>query len=161
MPRIKLNGKGVVTLDAQLADKASFARIAELLTRDDASTPASLVTGDESIQLTAGSAAFLAVAAKMLADGKQVTVATTEAELSTFEAAKLLGVSRQYLVQLCDGGKLPFRREGTHRRLALDDVLEYRTQRNEERMRKHGEMVRAAVDAGEYDLDITVEEASF
>lgn len=159
MPQV--NSKGFITLDAQGTETATYTRIAEVLSRDNTNNPASLTVGNESVPLTEESATLLAATARMLAEGKQVTIATTESELSTFDAAKLLGVSRQHLIQLCDAGKLPYRREGTHRRLALEDVLAYRTRRNGERMRKHGEMVRSAIEAGEYDLDITKEEASF
>lgn len=42
--------------------------------------------------------------------------------LSTGEAARLLGVSRQHVVDLCDDGRLPFSLVGTHRRVRQEDV---------------------------------------
>jgi excisionase family DNA binding protein len=42
--------------------------------------------------------------------------------LSTGEAASVLGVSRQHVVDMCDRGELPFIRVGTHRRLRRIDV---------------------------------------
>ena len=42
--------------------------------------------------------------------------------LTTGKAAKLLGVSRQHVVDLCDSGELPAVRVGAHRRIALRDV---------------------------------------
>lgn len=44
--------------------------------------------------------------------------------LSTGEAAALLGVSRQHIVDLCSAGDLPFVRAGTHRRIRRRDVEE-------------------------------------
>jgi excisionase family DNA binding protein len=42
--------------------------------------------------------------------------------LSTGEAARMLGVSRQHVVNLCTQGRLPFATVGTHRRLRRADV---------------------------------------
>ncbi len=42
--------------------------------------------------------------------------------LSTGEAAELLGVSRQHVVDLCDAGKLPSTWSGKHRRVRRSDV---------------------------------------
>ena len=44
--------------------------------------------------------------------------------IRTGEAARLLGCSRQHVVDLCDEGRLPFVREGgSHRRMRRSDVL--------------------------------------
>lgn len=42
--------------------------------------------------------------------------------LSTGEAARLLGVSRQHIVDLCNAGDLSFTTTGSHRRVLLSDV---------------------------------------
>lgn len=72
-------------------------------------------------------------------------------ELTPITAAQLLNVSSQYLVHLCEAGDLPYLMEGTQRRLALADVLEYRERRDEERKKRFSEHVHAAAEAGEYD----------
>ena len=55
----------------------------------------------------------------------------TDDLITTGQAAKLLGTSRQHVVDLCDRGDLPFRTVGTHRRVSCIDVeeLSARTQR--------------------------------
>jgi excisionase family DNA binding protein len=45
-----------------------------------------------------------------------------EAKLTTGEAARLLGVSRQHIVDLCDRGLLPYEMVGSHRRIRLRDA---------------------------------------
>lgn len=42
--------------------------------------------------------------------------------LSTGEAARLLGVSRQHVVDLCDSGRLPYSLVGKHRRVRREAV---------------------------------------
>ncbi len=60
-----------------------------------------------------------------------VTAAESTELLTTGEAAKILGTSRQHVVDLCDRGDLPFVTVGTHRRIRRSDVeaLRSRTQR--------------------------------
>ncbi|TSA79962.1 helix-turn-helix domain-containing protein [Deinococcus detaillensis] len=62
-----------------------------------------------------------------LAAGRAVQVVALEREVSTQQAAELLGVSRPYLVKLVEAGALPHRKVGPRRRLHLEDVLAYRT----------------------------------
>jgi excisionase family DNA binding protein len=68
-----------------------------------------------------------------LAQGDAVAVVPADNELTTQEAADLLGVSRPYLVRLIDQGKLDCRWVGKHRRLRVEEVLAYRRIRQTER----------------------------
>jgi excisionase family DNA binding protein len=52
-------------------------------------------------------------------------------ELTTQEAADLLGLSRTFVVRLIDSGKLPAHFAGTHRRVRAIDALNYLRQREE------------------------------
>jgi excisionase family DNA binding protein len=58
-------------------------------------------------------------------------LAGTDDLITTGEAAKLLGTSRQHVVDLCDRGDLAFSTVGTHRRVSRADleVLSTRTRR--------------------------------
>lgn len=81
--------------------------------------------------LPAGVAALLRSILGEVAKGHAVQVLPVHAELSTQEAADLLGVSRPHLVKLLEEGALPHHKVGTHRRVKLDDVLTYRHQRDQ------------------------------
>ncbi len=60
------------------------------------------------------------------AQGSAVAVIPVDKELTTQQAADVIGVSRQFLVEQLEGGELPFHKVGTHRRVKLSDLLEYR-----------------------------------
>ena len=90
--------------------------------------------------------------------GHAFTLIPANHELSSQEAADLLGVSRQYMVRMLDEGKLPHHKAGTHRRIYLEDLLGYKTERDRRRLEALGQMARDEVEAGTYDVFIPPEE---
>jgi excisionase family DNA binding protein len=49
----------------------------------------------------------------------------TEQEFTTVEAANFLNVSRPFVIKEMEAGRLPHRKVGSHRRIALEDLLAY------------------------------------
>lgn len=71
-----------------------------------------------------------------MADGKSNAIVPADKLLTTQQAASILNISRPYLVKLLEGKQIPFTKAGTHRRLELKDVLEYKNKRKATRRSK-------------------------
>ena len=91
-------------------------------------------------------------------EGRGVVVVPVGEELTTKQAADLLGVSRQYLVRLLENEKLPFHRAGTHRRIYLTDLLAFRERRDGERRKAIERIATQEVKDGTYDQFIPPED---
>ena len=86
-----------------------------------------------------------------LQTGNGVSIAALRAEVTTAEAADLLNVSRPFVIKLLESGAMPFRKVGTHRRVRLTDVLEYRDRQDAVANAALNDMVRQAERHGLYD----------
>jgi len=90
---------------------------------------------------------------RLLADlkaGHSVTILQSMHRLTTVEAAKVLGVSRQYFVQLLERGEIPHEKVGTHRRVFVRDVLAYKARRDVQRQGILNELARQEFARGDY-----------
>ncbi len=86
-----------------------------------------------------------------LAKGNAVTIAPMTAELTTQQAAELLGISRPYLIKLAERGEIPYRRVGNRRKLKRADVLSCQRADEQRRRAVLRELTREADDLGLYD----------
>jgi excisionase family DNA binding protein len=121
------------------------------LQRDHTDEPITIRIGDEEFALEPDVRDALLTFLRLAAAGKPVVVESLPAELTTGQAADLLGVSRPTVVQLVDSGELPATRVGTRRRLAAVDVLAYREQRRTQVSDGLREIMEASDALGLYD----------
>jgi excisionase family DNA binding protein len=92
---------------------------------------------------------------EVMSHGLAVTVVPQSQNMTTQQAAELLGVSRPTLIRILDRGLVPFQRVGTHRRVELGDLLAYRRQRRED---QYEALAATAVDVDdEKDVDSVLE----
>lgn len=61
-----------------------------------------------------------------ISQGKAISIIPYDAELSTQQAAHMLNVSRPFLVKLLEENKIPHRKVGTHRRVYVKDLIDYK-----------------------------------
>ena len=80
--------------------------------------------------------------------GNEVTVMSTSAVLTTAEAAELLNVSRPHVVKLIDDGTIAHHKAGSHRRVALADVLAFKAERDATSRAALAEIQQLADDTG-------------
>jgi excisionase family DNA binding protein len=83
--------------------------------------------------------------------GKAVSIVPDHQQLTTQRAANILGVSRPFLVRLLENGDMPFHMVGSHRRIYLRDLLDYKRRRDAARHDAINDMARAEMEAGTYD----------
>lgn len=83
-------------------------------------------------------------ALRHLAEGRPVSVVSPDTDLTTQQAADILNVSRPYVVKLLEAGDIPFSKVGRHRRIRLEDLMDYKRRNDEERERAFDELVAQA-----------------
>lgn len=104
---------------------------------------------DMAIELPPRAVRYLVTILDAMQSGRTVTITPLHTELTTQQAAELLGVSRPFLIQLLEKDTIPFRMVGTHRRLRSEDVIRYKESTDAERRKALDELT---AEAQELDL---------
>jgi excisionase family DNA binding protein len=139
-------------------DQVELASIRTLLTsiNERATTQRGprLVDGnDNEVEIPAELVPVLLQVVEAMQAGLAVTVAPHHLTLSTQEAADLLRISRTTLVRLLENGEIPFDKPGRHRKVRLDDLMEYRRRQRHEADQALSDMVADSQRLGLYDAE--------
>lgn len=87
----------------------------------------------------------------VMRQGKATLVAPQGLLLTTQEAADFLGVSRPTLVKFLEDGAIPFERPNRHRRVRLQDLIDFQRRRRAERRAVLNQLTEEAGEIGLYD----------
>ena len=79
-----------------------------------------------------------------MAQGKSIALMPTDAEITTQQAAEILNVSRPHVIKLLEKGEIPYRKVGSHRRILLQDILEYESKFRSARRKKLDHLAKEA-----------------
>jgi excisionase family DNA binding protein len=103
---------------------------------------------EETIALPRGAMELLVQLLTEMGKGNAVTVMPIHAQLTTQEAADILGVSRPFVIKQIREGKLKFQQVGTHRRIKYEDLMEFRRKSHETHNKAMDELVKEAQELG-------------
>jgi excisionase family DNA binding protein len=92
------------------------------------------------------------IVGKMVA-GEEIYLVPSEKQLTTQEAADSLNVSRPYLIKLLETGEIPYETVGKHRRICLQNLIEYKERRSSTRKKNLQKMTEFLQEEGFYDYN--------
>ncbi|MFI1913331.1 helix-turn-helix domain-containing protein [Nocardia sp. NPDC020380] len=108
---------------------------------------------DIPIPVSVGVRAAVIALLEHLSEGRGVAITPVDALVTTSVAADLLGLSRTYVCRLVDAGELAVEYRGTHRRIPLRAILDYRERHRRDRGEALDEVARISKESGLYDDD--------
>jgi excisionase family DNA binding protein len=123
----------VAEIQATAEERPELRAVQELVGR--AKSGVRLRVGTDEVELPRSLVKGLVAVAGSLEDGDTVAIVSEQAELSPAQAARLLGVSRQYVDRLVASGVLSSRRlpKSSYRKVLVRDVLQHKTLRERKR----------------------------
>jgi len=136
--------------DEQVAQVFDFLKAHEEAGRGRPEVPCFLSGKDpgDRVELPVELYQVLRQVAQTLQDGLAVSIVPVTRNVTTQQAAELLGVSRPTVIRLLDEGRLPYEKIGSHRRIQLRDLLAYRDER---RAAQYAALEATAVDDDDID----------
>ena len=137
-------------ISARPGEQAKLAALHEFVEHEQGSAePARLVGPDGTEhEIPASVYEILVDVVHHMAQGRAVSLEPVNAQLTTQQAAERLGVSRPHLVKLLEAGAIPFTRPGKHRRVRLQDLLDYQRRQAETRRQALDRLALESADLG-------------
>lgn len=143
---------GGETIEASASERTALSKLEVVLDnqneQEDQSHPILLGVDGETIELPSSVVQGLRQIVSHLLKDRALTVVPLHKELTSQEAADLLNVSRPFLIGLLEQGAIPYVRTGKHRRIRLNDVLEYKKQRDASRRQALDRLTELSQDYG-------------
>jgi len=102
------------------------------------------------IELPPAAAQLLLRLLSEMARGNALTVIPFHAELTTQNAADMLGVSRPFIIKQIESGALRHRMVGKHRRILFHDLMEYKHKMEADRDRALSDLAAESQRLGHY-----------
>ena len=115
--------------ESQLAKSALVAFRGEIKGSEDTTQ---LRVGSKIIEIPRQAIEMFSEILNKMANGEAVMLIPLHKELTTQEAADILGVSRPYVVKLLEEGEIPHRKLRRHRRILFEDLMEYKERSDRE-----------------------------
>jgi excisionase family DNA binding protein len=139
-------------ITAREEDRPNLIKLENLLEHLEPSTISSQLvsTSGEAIDLPQPVLNLLRQMVHELLQGNSVTIVPIHKELTTQEAADILNVSRQYLVELLEAQDIPHTKVGTHRRIRFGDLMNYKNDRDAKRREGLSQMAKKSQKLGLY-----------
>jgi excisionase family DNA binding protein len=139
-------------ITAREEDRPNLIKLEDLLEHLEPSTISSqlISTSGEAIDLPQPVLNLLRQMVHELLQGSSVTIVPIHKELTTQEAADILNVSRQYLVELLEAQAIPYSKVGTHRRIRFGDLMNYKNDRDAKRQEGLSKMTKKSQKLGLY-----------
>src|SRR5581483_385431 len=132
-------------LMSEALDRSEARRIALVEEKADGSDVARLEVPPATLRL-------LSQILALMARQQTFVLYPQSSELTTKQAAEVLGVSRPFLIRVLESGEIPYRKVGRHRRVFMKDVLAYKQSMQVKRRAALDELVEASEEVGGYDL---------
>ena len=132
-------------LMSEALDRSRVRRIALVEEKADGSDFARLEVPPATLRL-------LSHVLALMARQQTFTLYPESSELTTKQAAELLGVSRPFLIGVLESGAIPHRKIGRHRRVLMKDVLAYKQTMQVKSRAAMDELVKLSEEMGGYDL---------
>lgn len=140
------------TKQEQKTAMESYAALAEVIKQLKSDEPEIEVEETkEHIKIPIKALRLLAGILEAMSEGQPISIVPMATEVTTQKAAEILGCSRPYLVKLLEEGEIPFIKIGRHRRVKMEDVLDYKEMKKKEQKKHLIEMMQNDEELGLYD----------
>ncbi len=105
----------------------------------------------ERIKIPMSALKFLGEILKAMGQGKSFSLVPIATEVTTQKAAELLGCSRPHFVKLLEFGEIEYTKVGKHRRVRLEDVMNYKRKMKKIQKKYIQDIMKSDEDLGLYD----------